>query len=85
MKKRKTILNILFGLCIIFFIIFMSLINPFKSKIKKTITKYKITVKIKPKTLISLNNFDYSNLINTNKNYCGKDLLFIAFVPSSQN
>ena len=36
-----------------------------------------------------LNKFNYSYLINTNNNYCGKDngknLLFIAFVPVSPN
>ena len=42
---------------------------------------------IKSKAVISLNNFNYSYLINTKINYCGKgngkDLLFIAFVPVS--
>ena len=46
-------------------------------------------ISIKQKAIIPylLNNFDYSYLINTNNNYCGKDngkdLLFIAFVTVS--
>ena len=48
----------------------------------------KTTIK-ENKTLSSVNNFDYSYLINTKINYCGKgngkDLLFIAFVPVSPN
>ena len=85
MNKRKLILIIIFGLSISLNIIFIRiLVSVFKfGKIKK------VPIQVEPKSIVStpLNNFDYSYLINTNKNYCGresgKDLLFIAFVPAS--
>ena len=55
--------------------------------ITTTTTAIKTTKKLLAST--SLNNFDFSYLVNTDKNYCGKsngkDLLFIAFVPVSPN
>ena len=55
--------------------------------ITNTLTAIKTTKNLLAST--SLNNFDFSYLVNTDKNYCGKsngkDLLFIAFVPVSPN
>ena len=93
-EEKKVALSILFGLFITFYVLYTKNLTEFslKPKSKKIpILNQNNTTQIKSQptiaNAISLNYFNYSYLINTNKDYCGqdngKDLLFIAFVPLS--
>ena len=91
MYRKNFIVTVLFGLSLALNIIFtINSINEIRINRKYWIkNQNKNGTQDMSKALIALNNFDYSYIINTNKNYCGKengkDLLFIAFVPASPN